>query len=86
MAKMKCECGLVFRFGEGSLPGEHLLVPDRVIATLLDQEGPVDTEELIDRLDQGSRAAFFCQSCDRLFLERVGSGEKTRFAVYRPCP
>ena len=84
MAKMKCECGFVFRFGEGSLPGEHVLVPDGALAEILEQDEPASAADIIDRIDHVSRGVFFCQSCDRVYMEEAGKRVKARFVVYRP--
>ncbi|MCA9627174.1 MAG: hypothetical protein KC766_05895 [Myxococcales bacterium] len=81
MAKMGCACGAVFRFGEGSLPGEHVLIPDDALVKIIEElPDSVSPGAVVERLDTASRMVLFCQNCDRVYVERRIAG---RFVVYR---
>ncbi len=80
MPKFECRCGHLFNLSR-PLPDDFLLVPNTIIANLLDNEQLV-AAEVVEVIDAASKQALACPICRRIWLENAD--DSTRYDEYLP--
>lgn len=68
MPKFECRCSFLFNLSKSPGKDEYALVPEVVVADLLDMDG-VSSLELSTALDPVSRQVLLCPRCRRLWLQ-----------------